>query len=97
VPSFLSLSSSAIRAEPLITVLSPGKLYFRQQLAHLELDQLEQLGVVHIRPCSCRHQRRYADLAGEQDVLAVCASGRRPPTHQDGAVHWAAPVIMFFT
>ena len=77
-------------AEPLmIGILSPGKLYFDRQLANLELDQLEQLRIVdHVDLVHVDDQRRHADLAGEQNVLAglrhrAVGSGH----HQDGAVH----------
>ena len=66
-----------------------GELVARQKLAHLELDQVEQLGVVdHVDLVHVDDQRRHADLAGEQDVLARLrhrAVGGRD--HQDGAVH----------
>ena len=65
------------------------ELVQRQQLAHLHLDQLDQVGVVdHVDLVHEHHQRRHADLAGQQDVLARLrhrAVGRRH--HQDGAVH----------
>ena len=51
---FGSPDSSALSAEPwMIGVSSPGKSYARQQLAHLQLDQVQQLGIVdHVAPCS---------------------------------------------
>ena len=65
------------------------ELVLRQQLAHLELDQVEQLRIVHhVDLVHEHHQRRNADLAGQQDVLAGLrhrAVGRRH--HQDRAVH----------
>ena len=77
-------------AEPLtIGMSSPGKSYLRQQLANLELDQLEKLRVVdHVDLVQEHDQRRNADLAGQQNVLARLrhrAVGRRH--HQDRAVH----------
>ena len=62
----------ALRAEPLmIGMSSPGELVRGQQLAYLELDELEQLLVVdHVGLVEEDHDRRHADLAGEQDVLA---------------------------
>ena len=69
--------------------LVAGELVLGQQLADLQLDQLEQLGVVdHVDLVQIHHERRHADLAGEQDVLAGLrhrAVGGR--YHQDGAVH----------
>ena len=66
-----------------------GELIGRQQLAQLHLDQFDQLGIVHhVDLVEVDDQRRHADLAGEQDVLA----GLRHRAigggdHQDGAVH----------
>ena len=64
-------------------------LVLRQKLAHLELDQLEQLGVVdQVDLVQKHHQRRHADLTGQQDVLAGLrhrAVGSRDD--QDRAVH----------
>ena len=66
-----------------------GELVLGEQLAHLELDQVEQLGIVdHVALVEVDDQRRHADLTGEQDVLAGLrhrAVGGR--NHQDGAVH----------
>ena len=60
-----------------------------QQLAHLELDEVEQLGVVHHVDLVEEHDdERHLDLAGQQDVLARLghrAVGGRD--HQDRAVH----------
>ncbi len=60
-----------------------------EQLAHLELDQLEQLGVVdHVDLVQEDDDVGHLDLAREQDVLARLghrAVGRGD--HQDGAVH----------
>ena len=70
-------------------ISSPGKLYLLEQLAHLELDQLEQLGVVdHVDLVEEDDDVGHLDLAGEQDVLARLghrAVGRGD--HEDGAVH----------
>ena len=66
-----------------------GKLVERQQLAQFHLDQLDQLGVVHqVDLVQVDHQRRHADLTGEQDVLPglrhrAVGGGH----HQDRAVH----------
>ena len=61
----------------------------RQQLAHLELDQLEQLGIVdHVDLVQEDDDVGHLDLAREQDVLARLghrAVGRGDD--QDGAVH----------
>ena len=68
---------------------SPGKLYLREQLAHLQLDQFQQLLVVHhVDLVQEDHHRGHLHLAGQQDVLAGLwhrAIGGRD--HQDGAVH----------
>jgi hypothetical protein len=73
----------------MIGMSSPGNSYFGQQLAHLELDQLQQLRIVdHVDLVQEHHERRHADLTGQQDVLAGLrhrAVGRRH--HQDRAVH----------
>ena len=48
-----------------------GELVLREQLADLELDELEQLGVVdHVGLVERDDDRRHLDLAREQDVLA---------------------------
>ena len=66
-----------------------GELVARKQLAHLELDELEQLRIVdHVDLVEIDDERRHADLAGEQDVLARLrhrAVGGRDD--QDRAVH----------
>ena len=66
-----------------------GELVLRQKLAHLELDELEQLRVVdHVDLVQEDDERRHADLAGEQDVLAGLrhrAVGGRDD--EDRAVH----------
>ena len=71
----------------------PRKVVARQQLANLELDQLQKLGVVdHVHLVHEHHQRRNTHLARQQDVLA----GLRHRTvrrrhHQDRAVHLRRP------
>ena len=61
----------------------------REELAHFHLDELDQLGVVdHVDLVEEHDERRNADLAGEQDVLAglrhrAVGSG----DDEDGAVH----------
>ena len=66
-----------------------GELVLREQLADLELDQVEQLLVLdHVDLVQEDDDRGHADLAGEQDVLARLrhrAVGGRD--HQDRAVH----------
>ena len=66
-----------------------GELVAGEELAHLHLDELEQLGVVdHVGLVQRDDERRHLDLAGEQDVLARLrhrAVGRRD--HEDRAVH----------
>ena len=65
------------------------KLVARQELAHLELDELEQLRIVdHVDLVQIDDQRRNADLPGEEDVLARLrhrAVGGRDD--EDRAVH----------
>ena len=69
--------------------LVAGELVVRQELAQLELDQLEQLLVVdQVDLVEEDDQGRHADLAGQQDVLARLghrAVGGR--NDQNGAVH----------
>ena len=68
---------------------SPGNSYLREQLANLELDELEQLGIVdHVDLVEEDDDVRHADLAGEQDVLARLRHGAvRRRDHEDRAVH----------
>src|SRR5579862_3010408 len=69
--------------------LVAGELVLGQKLADFELDQLEELRIVHhVHLVEVDHECRYADLAGEQDVLAGLrhrAVGRAH--YQDGTVH----------
>ena len=69
--------------------LVAGELVRGEQLAHLELDQVEQLRVVHhVRLVQEHHDVGHADLAGQQDVLARLGHRAvRRRHHQDGAVH----------
>ena len=64
-------SSSALMAEPRMTgILSPGKPYFDEELADLELDEVEELGVLHqVALVEEDDHRRDVDLPGEEDVL----------------------------
>ena len=66
-----------------------GELVLGEELAHLQLDELEQLGVVdHVGLVQRDDDRRHLDLAREQDVLARLrhrAVGGRD--HEDRAVH----------
>ncbi len=65
------------------------ELVGREQFPHLQLDQVQQLRIVHhVALVHVHHQRRNADLARQQDVLAglrhrAVGSGN----HQDRAVH----------
>ncbi len=65
------------------------ELVLREQVADLDLDELEQLGVVdHVDLVEEHDDVGHADLTGEQDVLARLghrAVGRRHD--QDRAVH----------
>ncbi len=66
-----------------------GELVPGEELAHLQLDELEQLGVVdHVGLVQSHDDGRHLNLAGEQDVLARLrhrAVGRGD--HEDRAVH----------
>ena len=66
-----------------------GEVVFAEQLANLDLDQLEQLVVVdHVGLVEEHDDVRHADLAGQQDVLARLrhrAVGGRDD--EDRAVH----------
>ena len=66
-----------------------GELVLGEQLAHLHLDELEQLGVVdHVDLVEVDDDVGHADLAGQQDVLAGLGHGAvGGGDHQDGAVH----------
>jgi hypothetical protein len=65
------------------------ELVVRQELADLDLDELEQLGVVdHVGLVQSDDDRRHLDLAGEQDVLArLRHRAVRSGDHEDRAVH----------
>ena len=65
------------------------ELVGREQFANLQLNQFQQFRVVHhVHLVQVDDQRRHADLAGEQDVLAGlrhrAVSGG---DHKNGAVH----------
>ena len=66
-----------------------GELVLVEELTHLELDELEDLLVVdHVGLVQRDHDRRHADLAGEQHVLTRL--GHRAVgggDHEDRAVH----------
>ena len=69
------------------------KLVLREQLAHLQLDQLQQLRIVHLVDLvQIHHQCRHPDLARQENVLARL---RHRPVgrahHQDRAVHLRRP------
>ncbi len=66
-----------------------GELVLGEELAHLHLDELDQLGVVdHVGLVERDDHRGHLDLAGQEDVLAGLrhrAVGRRDD--EDRAVH----------
>ena len=69
--------------------LVAGEIVLRQQLANFQLDQLQQLGIVdHVDLVHVDDERRHADLARQQNMLARLrhrtVGGRH---HQDRAVH----------
>ena len=68
---------------------SPGNSYLREELANLQLHELEQLGVVdHVRLVQEDHDVRHVDLTREKHVLAGLghrAVGGRDD--EDRAVH----------
>ena len=70
-------------------VASAGKLVLVEQLAHFELDQLEQLGIVdHVDFVHVHNDVGHPDLARQQDVLARLR--HRPigrTDDQNGPVH----------
>ena len=80
----------------MIRMSSPGNSY-AEQLAHLELDELEQLLVVdHVGLVEEDHDRRHADLAGSRMCSRVCGIGpSAAETTRIAPSIWAAPVIMF--
>ena len=69
--------------------LVAGELVLGQKLAHLELDQIEQLGIVHhVDLVEEHHDVGHAHLARQQDVLARLRHRTvRRRHHQDRAVH----------
>ena len=75
----------------MIGVVSPGYWYFVEQLAQLHLDQVEQLLVAladHVALVQVDDDRRHADLAAEQHVLArLRHRAVRRRHHEDRAVH----------
>jgi hypothetical protein len=74
-----------------------GELVLVEQLADLELDEVEELLVVdHVGLVEGDDDRGHADLAGEQHVLT--GLGHRAvgaETTRMAPSTWAAPVIMF--
>jgi hypothetical protein len=68
-----------------------GVLVLGEQLAQLELHQIEQLSVLlghHVHLVEVDDDRRHADLAAQQDVLArLRHRAVRSADHQDRAVH----------
>ena len=85
-----SLSPSrALRArDPDDRGVVAGELVLGEQLADLELDQVEQLLVVdHVGLVEGDHDGGHADLAGQQHVLTGLGHGAvGGGDHQDGAV-----------
>ncbi len=77
----------------MIGILSPGKLVLRQQLAHLQLHQVQQLRVVHhVDLVHVDHQRRHPHLARQQDMLPrLRHRAVRRAHHQDRTVHLRRP------
>ncbi len=69
--------------------LVAGEVVLGQQLANFELDELEQFRIVdHVALVQEHDDRRHADLAGEQDVLAGLRHRAVGGRHdQDRAVH----------
>src|SRR4051812_11268588 len=66
-----------------------GELVLAEEVADLDLDELEELLVVdHVRLVEEDHDVGHADLAGEQDVLARLGHGAvGRGDHEDRAVH----------
>ena len=87
--SDLSPSSASLALPMMIGILSPGKFVLRQQFAHFQFDQFQQLLVVdHVGLVQEHDDVGHADLARQQDVLARLrhrAVGRRHD--EDRAVH----------
>jgi hypothetical protein len=73
------------------------ELVLAEQLADLELDEVQQLLVVdHVDLVQEDHDVGHLDLAGQEDVLAGLGHRAIGRGHdQDGAVHLGGPVIMF--
>ena len=71
-PLLGSPQASALSALPLtIGILSPGKLVLGEQVADFHLDEVEQFRIVdQVDLVQEDDDRRHADLAGEQNVLA---------------------------
>ena len=91
--------SSALSAETrTIGRVVAGELVLVEQLADLELDELEELLVVdHVGLVERDHDGGHADLAGQQHVLTGLGHRAvgRPTTTRMAPSTWAAPVIMF--
>jgi hypothetical protein len=85
----LSPHSRAFRAEPLMMGISLRGIVGGQQLANLQLHQLQQLGVVHhVDLVHVHNDIGHADLTGKQDVLAGLGHGAvRSRNHDDRTVH----------
>jgi len=67
----------------------PREVIFGEQLAYLDLDELQELLVVdHVRLVQEHHDVRHTHLAGKQNVLARLGHGAVScGDHQDRAVH----------
>ena len=70
-------------------ILSPGELIGGEQLAQFELDELDELGVVHhVHLVQVDDDVGDAHLTGQEDVLAGLGHGAVVRAHhEDGAVH----------
>ncbi len=66
-----------------------GEVVVREQLTHLQFDELQELLVIHhVLLVEEDHQSGHAHLLGQQDVLAGLGHGAvSGGDHEDGAVH----------
>ena len=69
--------------------LVAGEIVLGQKFANLKLDEFQEFRIVdHVDLVEENDERRHADLAGEQDVLAgLRHRAVGSAHHQDGAVH----------
>ena len=93
----LALSKAAERAPPDDRHFIAGEVVGAQEFAHFQLDQFEELGIVHhIALVQEDDNARHFDLAGEENVLAGLGIGPSGAlTTRIAPSIWAAPVIMF--